>query len=328
MCYISPPKCDKSTFINEFTSIYYTLFDMHKNIVFVGDFNLHINDTNDPIATRFLDSLNAMSLENNVNGKTYRHSVNTLDLVIDNYVDKLVFDTKVCFELSYSDHAIVNFTILSSIEQRKKIRKDISFPLYSIEAKGNLNSLLNESYHDFTLMKDHPTSLMKSLNDLLKTGKMKFIKFLVKTIILVEMNPWYNAEFMETKRRRRQVERKYSKNKTEYRAEYRAAVNSSVKSIKNAKQEYFEKAFADYKSNPHKTFKWVKILLGRDEAKILPDLSTENPQLFVDTQNFHDHHKLLNIRREIDKRDVSKRAVFSNPTNVIQGFRPINMKEN
>ena len=152
MCYISPPKCDKSTFINEFTSIYYTLFDMHKNIVFVGDFNLHINDTNDPIATRFLDSLNAMSLENNVNGKTYRHSVNTLDLVIDNYVDKLVFDTKVCFELSYSDHAIVNFIILSSIEQRKKIRKDISFPLYSIEAKGNLNSLLNESYHDFTTL--------------------------------------------------------------------------------------------------------------------------------------------------------------------------------
>ena len=300
---------------------------MHKNVVFVGDFNFHVNIQTDTHATRFLDALNMLSLENNVEGKTYKNSENTLDLVVDSYVNKLVFNVSVCFETTFSDHAVVKFNILSSLDQRKKVVKTLEYPLYSVESKKKISDHLNSSYHDFTLNRNDPSQLMNSMNRILSYGKTNFVETAARTIHEVEINPWYNSNCREAKREKRRIERKYYKNKPAYRTEYRAAVRKSVKCLKSTKSDYFNEAFSKYKSNPKKSFNFVNMLLGRKQDEILPDLSAEQPQLYVDTTLSHVHNKILTYRREIDSKNVPKRVVFGTGSHKLEQFQEISMEK-
>ena len=79
-----PPYSDKAPvtnamFLDEITDFLATFLVKHNNIIITGDFNIHVNDTNDPEAQIFLDTMETLGLDNHINFATDNKG-NTLDL--------------------------------------------------------------------------------------------------------------------------------------------------------------------------------------------------------------------------------------------------------
>ena len=110
-----PPSGSFTTFTEEFSLLIDTINVPNRDLIIIGDFNLHINDPNNINGSRFSHLLNDLSLQNHVHAPTYRHSNHTLDLVIDSYTESylepIVSDVKVCEVSSYSDHSLVTFNV-------------------------------------------------------------------------------------------------------------------------------------------------------------------------------------------------------------------------
>ena len=68
-------------FLDELTDFLETFLVEHNNIIIMGDFNIHVNNTDDPEAQIFLDTMEALGLDNNVNFAMHNRG-NTLDLVL------------------------------------------------------------------------------------------------------------------------------------------------------------------------------------------------------------------------------------------------------
>ena len=75
-----PPDKSIPDFLDLFTEYIADLIAEHENIVLVGDFNIHINDEDNPNAVVFLETMTALGLHQHVNGPMHR-SGNCLDLV-------------------------------------------------------------------------------------------------------------------------------------------------------------------------------------------------------------------------------------------------------
>ena len=76
-----------------------------KNLLVIGDFNFHVDISEDRDAQRFLDILNTRNFKQHVTDATHV-SGHTLDLVISRSSDKVV--NRTCAKHYISDHAAVH----------------------------------------------------------------------------------------------------------------------------------------------------------------------------------------------------------------------------
>ena len=96
-------------FLDEYVEFLADVLADHRNILILGDFNIHINSKYDPDAEVFSDMMEALGLDQHTNFSTHR-SGNILDLVFT----KVISSLKVleCSEGSYmSDHKAIHITI-------------------------------------------------------------------------------------------------------------------------------------------------------------------------------------------------------------------------
>ena len=75
-----PPDGSIPQFIDIFTELLVDILTCNTNLVVLGDFNIHVNDTSNPNANIFLDTMTALGLKQHVDGPTHR-SGNCLDLI-------------------------------------------------------------------------------------------------------------------------------------------------------------------------------------------------------------------------------------------------------
>ena len=78
-----------NSFIDEFSEYLESVILSNELICLTGDFNIHVDDYNDPAACRFLDLLESMSLTGHVAEPTHELG-HTLDLVITRKSDNLI----------------------------------------------------------------------------------------------------------------------------------------------------------------------------------------------------------------------------------------------
>ena len=90
-----PPGSSTSLFLEEFSKLleHITADLRHKRLLIVGDFNIHVENSNDATARQFLDLLDSFDLVQHVGEKTHANG-HTLDLVISNAMDHFVNDVK------------------------------------------------------------------------------------------------------------------------------------------------------------------------------------------------------------------------------------------
>lgn len=90
----------------------------NSNIVITGDFNIHVDDVEDPDVNVFLDTLEALGLTQHVCEPTHEKGY-ILDLVITEQISKI--GIKLCQVGDYiSDHKIINSPLLYPRQLRNK----------------------------------------------------------------------------------------------------------------------------------------------------------------------------------------------------------------
>ena len=96
-------------FLDEFTPWIVNIISNYSNIILMGDFNIHVGNEDDAGAMTFLDTIEALGLEQWVEKLTHR-SDNILDLVISGIEDKTK-PVRCTTEGFISDHRAVYFTL-------------------------------------------------------------------------------------------------------------------------------------------------------------------------------------------------------------------------
>ena len=73
-----PPDVSIPKFLDIFTELLVDIVISNMNLVVVGDFNIHVNDIDDPNARIVLDTMTALGLNQHVKGPTHKSGKNVL----------------------------------------------------------------------------------------------------------------------------------------------------------------------------------------------------------------------------------------------------------
>ena len=79
------------------------------NNVILGDFNLHINDKEDPDATHFMDTMSALGYDQHIHFFTQKDG-NTLDHLYNEHISKMSI-LNICQGPFLSDHSFISFMV-------------------------------------------------------------------------------------------------------------------------------------------------------------------------------------------------------------------------
>ena len=282
-----------------------TLNTVQNELIVTGDLNIHLNDPADPTGNQLSDTLLDLALANRVNEPTYRHSLHTLDLVIDSDIHQVVNDITVSADISFSDHSLITFSLTCHPYNTKK-EKTIEFRKYdeqddfkrSLHAELATNNALSSS------------ALARDLNEVTSVKRDEHFPLLNKTVKVSGTAPWYNGECKHAKLQSRRAERlsKTNPNDPTLRSRYISALKNSAEVIRTRKQAYYNEFFQDLRNTPRHISSAVSEILGKPTVKVLPDLATTDPLLFCNTFNAYLHEKIKKIREELDAVSTNPRA--------------------
>ena len=90
-------------FLDEFLYYLNDLTEQTDNFIIVGDFNIHINNSNDSFSIKFYELLDSFNLSNVVQEATHKKG-HTLDLAIEKNDNAKIFGVVIDSDFDISDH--------------------------------------------------------------------------------------------------------------------------------------------------------------------------------------------------------------------------------
>ena len=195
-------------FFDQFSEYLSMLIVSPCKLLVVGDFNFHMNvDDADAIKTK--DILETFNLLQVINEPTHI-SGHTLDLVITRSCDNLISSVHVPCLLS--DHGAIRCKLnLAKPKQPKQRISYIKFKTINhqdFEMDIKRSDLFNNPESDLDkLLVQFDSTLRNILN--------KHAPLIHRNVTIRPSNPWYSNEIAEAKRKRKQLERRWRKTKSE-----------------------------------------------------------------------------------------------------------------
>ena len=184
-----PPYSEKNPiannmFMDEYVEFLADVLADHRNILILGDFNIHVNSKDDPDEEVFSDMMEALGLDQHTNFSTHRRG-NILDLVFTEVISSL--KVLECSEGSYmSDHKAIHITISAPRDDiEKKIIKTRN--LKTIRTKHLIDNMKLDEIPgtDVDMMVTEMELRMKKAFDEMHPET-------TKNVTIRKNNPWYN----------------------------------------------------------------------------------------------------------------------------------------
>ena len=246
--------------------------------LFVGDFNIHVDDSSDSDTITFMDLLDSYNMLNKVTFPTHvKH--HSLDLVIENRDNTVV--THVKEGLFLSDHCFVHSTldIITPKECVLTFRK-----LKSID-HSTLKSDIEESLNKIGLQNSSNVQQpVASYNTILSELLEKHAPLRTRKVKQSHRQPWFDDRIRREIIIRRKKERAYRSYPTEYNLNAFYQQRRFVSNIiKTAQRSYYTQKLADNKTNFKQIFEISNKLLYKNEPILL--LSTDNKKNLADQFN-------------------------------------------
>lgn len=279
-----------SLFLEEFSNFISDLVTRADNILIIGDFNIHINNSTDPLSKAFLDIIDTCGLTQFVCEPTHRGG-NTLDLVLTRGipVSALMVSSYVS---ALSDHYLIKFEI-ELICPRRNCNDTYS----SRRITASTVSLLSEQLPSFLApLSGHVGSLdnlTNELNSTLTNALDSIAPLVTKRHSTRKLAHWFTNDTRALKLACRKLERRWRLTKLEV---FRLAWNDSLlnykRALSSAKTAYYSKLINANKNNPKFLFRTV--------AKLTSNPSPSDTSLFSanDFMTFFTQ-KITLIREEI-----------------------------
>ena len=235
-------------------------------ILITGDFNIHVDVSDDPNTNRCLDLLESMGLQQHVYQPTHEMG-HILDLIITRKSDT-VLDSPPTPHHLFSDH----LSVLCNLKQ-----KNTSFPVKEVVYRDvkhvNIDSLKHDLYSSMICV-DTPEGLEEltecyktSLADTFNThAPLKFKKVTIRPRL-----PWFNNEIKSAIRLRRVAERKWRRtNNACDLLNYKIHRNKVTSIMNKARCEFYKEFINTNSSNQRKLFRATKRLLRQSNDVPFP----------------------------------------------------------
>ena len=201
-----PPGNTNTRLLDEVGQLVQYYMTNHKNLVILGDFNIAVQDLNNPDSLAFYDTMEALGLVQHIDKPTH-HLGNTLDHIYTESLDQL--GVQHAFIGSYiSDHRLVGIEI-NSKKYSKQLEDQHRCPLKELDIDTFRNEFRNEivMQHSnlYTIWREFDKELTRTLDKLAPPRKPRRNAKPPK--------PWYNPRLLGQRRIVRNREDKYIKYK-------------------------------------------------------------------------------------------------------------------
>ena len=320
--YRPPPAPTKAFFIE--VAVLLDQYIRTPNLIVVGDFNVHIDDPENPGGTELLELLDSMALQQHVSEATHVGG-HTLDLVISRDGCDTIRPGSVGTSDMVSDHSSVHCVLdleppapvkrictyrrLGAID-RAAFREDLQTLPILVDPEKDIGELVGQYCHDLAVVAE-------------KHAPEKSRVLRVRPHV-----SWYTEEISQAKRTRRQYEdlcwRKSGL--TVHRQMFTVQRQVIKDLILNSKRQFFASAIREAPCF-RAPFSAVDKLLHRKKLTLLPE-HTSTQHLANRFCNFF-HKKIVDIRRHLD--DIAVHSLPDIPVKPRQSdltqFSPVTPEE-
>lgn len=285
-----------SLFFEEFSSLLEEVTVSPEELVIMGDFNFHMDDTDHISARRFGSLLDLFNLKQHVTVPTHKHG-HILDLIITRTnSDTLGVNNVNVLEQFISDHKAICFTLeLDKIPNER--RKVVSRRLKNFEFE-TFNDMISSS----GLLDDKTSDSLESLVDkydiVLRETLDKLAPLKSRTIVIRPNAPWYNEDIAAAKRERRKLERKWRVGRLECdRLSHLEQCNSVNAMLYRAKEQHYSAVIQENAHDTKLLFRTIDKLLQKSTEKRYP--FANNDQELANAFADFFSTKIENIRDEL-----------------------------
>ena len=174
----------------------------NKNVLIVGDFNVHVDGPSCEDAAALLDSLAALSLAQHVSGATHSRG-HTLDLIISRSDDNLVDSVKMD-DLGVSDHMAVTCNL--RLQRPHAVRIHISQRCFRTMDVDAVCQDLSDITEQLLEIKDAP-GIVSAYNRTLTGILDRHAPLSHRTVTVLPNTAWYTQSVHRLKQERRVLER-------------------------------------------------------------------------------------------------------------------------
>lgn len=241
-------------FLSEFTDFLASIIKLEK-VLLVGDFNLHIDDASNVIASEFLNITESFNFRQHVSGATHIGG-HTLDLVFSLGLD---INNICCEDLLISDHKCIFFTLSATAE-----------PLYPVTTLRSriITQTTAEQFsaqfcHEFNADFNNVEFLVQSFNKQCSALLDKVAPLKVMSRATNNSSPWVTDAVRRLRQMCRRSERLWKATGLEvhrlYLKELRQSFNVSVREARSA---YFANLISSSKRNPKVLFDTINNLVA------------------------------------------------------------------
>ena len=278
-------------FLDEFSTLLEELIVCSDELLIMGDFNLHIDDTENIQAVRFITILDSFGLKQHVVSPTHRDG-HILDLVITRNNCTPLHVSNVCvFEQPISDHKPICFSL--NLEKQTNQRR-------IVVSRGLKNNRIASSR---LLSMENVTSLLSLVHeyDSVLRGILDELASVKTRSIVVHPNAlWYNDEIADAKKKRRRLESKWLSSRLDCdRINYLAQCNVRllIGCCIPLKKHYHSTIIRDNANDQRVLIQTVAKLLERNSDKRYPSANSDSE--LADAFSNYFVTKIDRIRQEV-----------------------------
>ena len=273
-------------FLNDFDQYLEELMHHTGRIIICGDFNIHMENTDDPDTKKFSSLLERYGLIQHVSCPTHING-GTLDLVLtrSNTCDQINLENLEALQThTTSDHYLISFTCTTSPDRtssrvKKSGRKIDEIDMSSFK-RDILSSDLNcpDKFIDCnTAVEIYNQTLTKILDD--HAPQMTYY-------VNPDQSRWINSDCQNSRRKRRKAERDNDRLKTqESKGAYRRLCKEAEEVLTKTRNDYY-KCQLSVSENKRDTYRIVNNLMDRNlSQKIVPN-KTNGQELCEEMKDF------------------------------------------
>ncbi len=296
--YSPPPSVKNKLMVEMFFTEFSLLEELNTapgNLLILGDFNLHVDNSQNAPAMRFLNLLESCNLTQHVTKSTH-NSGHILDLVITRSTDSLI-TTLHNFNPGISDHEAVIFEL--KVNKPRPVTKTISYRSLGKVSYEKLSADIDASF----MMHDHPISI----NDVTAHYNRELCNIIdkhapIKTKTIVDRTncDWFTDELGAMKSTLRTLECKHKRTQLQVDRDIYDMKCHEYNNLRAAtKTNYYTNKVYDCLNDQGSIFKIINSLLHRSKASPLPSYDDKS-LLANDFASFFDNkilkiHKFLSI---------------------------------
>ena len=274
-------------FLDQVSELVQYLFTNHKNLVLLGDFNIHVNRLDNQDTQAYIDTMEALGLVQHIDQPTHQLG-NTLDLIYTESLKPILVNH--AFTSNFIlDHCLVGIELQMKKQQVRiessKTRNYKNFSTSSFETSFNNSTILEEDNFELAV-KALEKELTRTLDELAPLQDRRKKK--------IPSRPWYNSTLKEQKRVRT---REHIYNRDRQLHQWKAFTrerNRYTRMLEFQKMHYLVTKVEEATTDSRQLFQLVGTLLGCKEENPLPEATSDSILAEEFAGFFHD--KIDNIR--------------------------------